>query len=186
MLPLPAASSPCHRQSSAARLREQRGERQRRTQRTATGYNLHSSAALSSTCLIQRGTGSRRQTPSSFVPSHVSQLASDLCRALGREANAALDFCLQGLKSFTPDSCWLPPLTQGLSSRTAERLLICCCCCPAQREGGEAARLRVLLRAVRKLSTTQKLSLEGQLGTSSLKQRLGLGASPSSLLCTPL
>lgn len=35
--------------------------------------------------------------------------------ALGRKANAALDFCLQGLKSFTLDSCHPPSLTQDLS-----------------------------------------------------------------------
>lgn len=41
--------------------------------------------------------------------------------ALGRKASAALDFCLQGLKSFTLDSCYPPPLTQDLS-HVGERL----------------------------------------------------------------
>lgn len=46
--------------------------------------------------------------------------------ALGRKANAALDFCLQGLKSLTLDRCHPPPLTQDLSC-TEECLFICCC-----------------------------------------------------------
>lgn len=79
--------------------------------------------------------------------------------ALGRKANAALDFCLQGLKSFTLDSCYPPPLTQDLSC-TEECLFICCCCCTAtkRKRVGEAARLGVLMRKiVRKLVRIQKL-----------------------------
>lgn len=54
--------------------------------------------------------------------------------ALGRKANAALDFCLQGLKSFTLDSCHPPLLTQDLSC-TEECLFICCCCRTATERG---------------------------------------------------
>lgn len=77
--------------------------------------------------------------------------------ALGRKANAALDFCLQGLKSFTLDSCHPPPLTQDLSC-TEECLFICCCCCTATKRGGKAAWLGVLMRTIlRKLVRTRKL-----------------------------
>lgn len=79
--------------------------------------------------------------------------------ALGRKANAALDFCLQGLKSFTLDSCYPPPLTQDLSG-IEECLFICCCCCTATKRGRveEAAWLGLLMRTiVRKLVRIHKL-----------------------------
>jgi len=68
--------------------------------------------------------------------------------ALGRKANAASDFCLQGLKSFTLDSCYPPPLTQDLSC-TEECLFICCCCTATKRgRAGEAAWLGILMRVI--------------------------------------
>lgn len=54
--------------------------------------------------------------------------------ALGRKANAALDFCLQGLKSFTLDSCHAPDPRSFLYSRMFGYLLL-----QSSREGrGEA------------------------------------------------
>lgn len=102
--------------------------------------------------------------------------------ALGRKANAALDFCLQGLKSFTLDSCHPPPLTQDLSC-TEECLFICCCCCTATKRGGKLHGWGYWWEQysgnwLEHENCFLKINFRRWFGYSQTKQRLDLKASP--------